>query len=208
MSGFEIIGLISGILTILDTVSKLYSVVENAESLPLAFREIARRLPLVQDTLRSAEGYIKQNDADGMACAAIKPIVESCKGKAERLRDVLQEMAPGANDSRLQRYRLAIRTLGKSHRVEELMKGMLEDAHLLAGNRAVKAATEAQVGELLRAMRELSEAPPSVPDAGRSPTFAHYGTGHQFNNAGSGTQSINTSDGKQFVACTMTFGQS
>ncbi|KAH6883819.1 SesA protein [Thelonectria olida] len=208
MSGFEIIGLISGILTILETVSTLHRAVENAHGLPPALREVARRLPLVQDTLKSAEGHIKQSGANEKACAAIKPIVEGCKEKAERLRDVLQEMAPETDDSRLQRVGLAIRMLGKNRWAEELMKGMLEDAHLLAGNRAIKAATEEQVTELRRAVQELSEVSPSAPDGGRSPMFAHYGTGHQFNNAGDGTQKTNTGDGKQFVAHTMTFGQS
>ncbi|KAI5457667.1 SesA protein [Mariannaea sp. PMI_226] len=208
MSGLEIIGLISGILTILDTVSTLHEAVQNAHGLPPALRNIARRLPLVQDTLKSAEGHIKQSGENETTYAAIKPIIENCKEKAERLRGVLQEMAPETDHSRFQRIGLAIRILSKSHRAEELMKGLLEDAHLLAGNRAIKAATEEQVAELRRAVQELSEVSSSGPNGSTSPMFAHYGTGHQLNNAGEGIQRINMGDGKQFVAQTMIFGES
>lgn len=204
MSGAEVIGLVSGILTIIDTISKLYSAIENTHNLPQAFREVGRRLPLIQDTLKIAEERMNRND-HGTTYAAIRPAVKSCKETAERLKQILQELAPGPDSSRVQRYRLAVRMLGKDSQVEKLMKSILEDVYLLAGNQAIRAATEAQVGEVLKAIQYMSNVPPSALYAVRSHTFAHYGTGYQINNTCQGTQNVNTGHGNQFTAHSMTF---
>ena len=207
MSGAEVIGLISGTITVLDVITKLYVSLKDAQHLPQAFREVNDRLPLARNTLRIAEERIKVIP-DTESCGAMKPTVESCKGRAERLKNILQEVALEPDASRLHRYRLAVRRFGKESRVEELMKGMLEDVHLLAGNRAIKAATETQVGELLKAIQELSDVPPSVADEkNTSPTFAVFGNGHQFNNTGEGVQNIHSGNGHQYFATTIDVGK-
>jgi hypothetical protein len=50
MSGAEaglVIGLISGLLQLLDTAKKVYDAAQDAKGLPKAFREVAERIPLV-----------------------------------------------------------------------------------------------------------------------------------------------------------------
>lgn len=202
MSGIEVIGLISAIVSIIDGASKLYSTIENTNYLPKAFREVAQRLPLARDTFQTIEGRLQKYDVSGDTYTAIKPTVESCKDRAERLRNILQDMAAQPDTSRVERYRLAIRRLGKESKVEELMKGMLEDVQLLAANQAVKAVEEEKIDELMRAIQALSKVPPSMPG---DPTFTHHGTGDQINNTGSGTQNINKGKGQQNIAYSISF---
>ena len=114
---------------------------------------MAQWLPLIRDTLHTAEGHIRQYNTDGIPCTAIKPTVESFKEKAKHLRDILQGIAPEPDPSRIQRYCLAVRRLGREGQVEELMKGMLEDVHLLVGNQAIKAAMEAQAASFGRPLK-------------------------------------------------------
>jgi hypothetical protein len=46
-----VIGLISGILSIIDAAKRVYDAAKDATHLPKAFREVAQRLPLVHNTL-------------------------------------------------------------------------------------------------------------------------------------------------------------
>ena len=138
-------------------------------------------------------------------------MVESCKRKAECLQSIVRELAAEPDASKFRRYCTAVRWLGKEAKVEEVVKGMLEDVHLLAGNRAIKAATEAEVAQILRAIEELSDMQPSTFTAYRSLAFSHYGSGQQFNSSDGGTQNANTGGGNQFVGATfngfVTFGR-
>ncbi|KAI0006368.1 SesA protein [Xylariaceae sp. FL0662B] len=206
MSGIEIIGLISSIITLVDSAAQIYSAIKSAERLPPAFQAVTQRLPLVRCTLETAQEQLKQNRHDRTACEAVKPIVQSIKERAECLRDILQEVALQPDDSKLQRYRVVVRRLGKGAQVEQLMKFMLEDVHLLAANHTMKATTETQVAELVKAIQDLSKpGVSSAPKSTQTPTFTHRGTGHQYNNAGDGTQNVNTRDGRQYFANSMDF---
>jgi hypothetical protein len=204
MSGIEVVGSVSAILSILDITLKLYKGIGDTRNLPQAFREAAKRLPLVRDSLQAAEGHIRQCDKGGNSWEAIEPTIQSCREKAERLSNILEDIAPVPNASRIQRYQMSARRLGKARNVEELMKGILEDVSLLTGYHAIRAATEAQVVDLQSVVDDVSRAPASAPTI-RSLTFMNSGTGKQFNNTGSGTENINTGSGRQYVAQSMTF---
>lgn len=197
MSGAEVIGIISGIIAILDAAVKVYSVVKDSSNLPPAFRDAARRIPLIQDTLRTAEMHLKEYDQDE-AYKTMRPTLEGCKDKAEHLREIFQKVTAQDKTLSFERYSRAARALGKRTRVESIMKGMLEDVHLLTENHAIKAATEAQVGKLVEAISEMSAIQPSLPDDGSSFSFQNSGSGSQNVNTGSGTQNINAGTGYQF----------
>ncbi|KAH8683239.1 SesA protein [Tricladium varicosporioides] len=207
MSGIEVIGMIAAVIGIIDGASKLYDSISNSRKLPEAFREVAQRLPLVRDTLQTTEGrlHLQKFDGDKDTYAAIKPTIESCKDRAERLRNILQEVVGQPDDSRLARYRLAVRRLGKESKVEELMRGMLEDVQLLGANQAVKGVGEDKVNEITSAIQALAKVPSSVSDGGGS-VFNYQGTGDQINNTGSGTQNINKGKGQQYIGHTISFG--
>jgi hypothetical protein len=50
-----VLGLISSVITVLDTITKVYGDVKDAEAVPKEFREITKdsRVPIIQATLRS-----------------------------------------------------------------------------------------------------------------------------------------------------------
>jgi hypothetical protein len=157
MAGVEIVGLIGAAITIFDTVLKTYGNIKQANGLPVEFREAARRLPLVLDTLRSVETRITDGDVDLLSCQALKDVVDACRNRAKCLEKVFTEVAPRSASSKASNYRVALRSVGKGRRVESLMQGILKDVQLLAGNNAVKGATNPQVQKLQQAINETSE---------------------------------------------------
>ncbi|KAH8694325.1 ankyrin repeat-containing domain protein [Phaeosphaeriaceae sp. PMI808] len=209
MSGAEagqVVGLISSLIAVLNIIGKLYSGVKDAEDIPITFREIARPLLVVQDTLRVAQALINTRGLDEESCSEIKPTMERCKDKALRLETVFRKVTPQASISRHDRYRLAANAFGKESRVETLTKEMLEDVKLLAENPIVKAETEAEVRKLVRAIEELSMLPPPLlEDAPRHP-INNYGSGTVNANTGSGTANNNTSSGRQYNGQNQYFG--
>ncbi|KAK3291304.1 uncharacterized protein B0H64DRAFT_349303 [Chaetomium fimeti] len=165
MSGAEIIGLISGIIAIVDATAKVYAAANNASGLPEAFRDVATRLPLVHKTLQSVSEHLNTNSPDEDSCKAISPILQRCENRATQLEKVFRDVIPQADASRMERYLLAARTLAKGGTVESLMKGVLEDVQLLASGRVMELATEASIASLMRkAIEEVSAIPPSLPD--------------------------------------------
>lgn len=205
MSGIEILGFISAIIGIIDGASKLWTAIGNTSHLPEAFHEVVRHLPLVRDTLQTIEQRLEQRNFDQNTYMSIKPTLTSCADRAERLRNILQEVIAQPDASRIQRYRLAVRRLGQESKVEELAKGMMEDVQLLAANQTIKAVGGDKIDELVTAIHVLSKLPPSVPTG---PTFTHSGTGDQINNTGSGTMNLNKGNGQQYIAHSITFGSS
>ncbi|RYP30214.1 hypothetical protein DL767_006361 [Monosporascus sp. MG133] len=164
MSGAEVIGLISGIIAIVSATVEVYGAATDASGLPEAFRDVAKRLPLVQETLQTAQGYLNTADPDKAFCNAIKPVLQGCEDKAKRLAVIFEKVVPQADASKMERYLLAARTLGKGDTVESLMKGMLDDVQLLTSNRVTKLPTEAEIAHLIRAaIDEVSAIPPSLP---------------------------------------------
>lgn len=176
MSGIEVVGLIAAVISIVETVEKVYNGFRDAKILPRAFREVAEKLPLVQDTLRIVERHIRAN-ADGEACQAMKTVMERCKTKADHLKEIFDAVKPSEDPSRLERYRMVVRRLGKGNLVEELATNIMQDVRLLAVNHAVQAATEAQVAELVKTIEDLSNIEPSLQDES-SVSQHHCGSGN------------------------------
>lgn len=62
MSGVEaitILGLISSIIAIVDGIKRVHDTASNTRGLPEAFREVAARLPIVQDISSSAKRHVE-----------------------------------------------------------------------------------------------------------------------------------------------------
>jgi hypothetical protein len=103
MSGAEVIGLISGTIAIIDETAKVYAAANHASGLPEAFRDIAKRLPLVQETLEAVQKHLNANP-DEACYQAMKPVLEGCKDKATRLKAIFEKVVPHADASRMDRY--------------------------------------------------------------------------------------------------------
>ncbi|KAK4076879.1 hypothetical protein Purlil1_12534 [Purpureocillium lilacinum] len=118
MSGIEVVGLISAVISIVGAVENIYSGFRDARNLPRAFHE--------------------------EACVAMKTVVENCKVKAEHLKEIFTTVAPPR----------------ASHQARTLQCGRAA----MGQEKSVQTATENQVAELLRAIKELSTIEPSLPD--------------------------------------------
>ncbi|KAF5565551.1 Pfs NB-ARC ankyrin-domain-containing protein [Fusarium napiforme] len=175
MSGIEAVGLVSGILTILETIGKLSDAIKNAKDLPPAFREVADKLPIVRDILQAVEKHLSTSSDQGTD-EAIKAVLKHCRDKAEKLEKLFKAVDPSEDTSSFRRYSSMVRSLGKGHRVEVLSKGMMEDVKLLVQNHAAQAATETQVAKLSEAIQEISSVEPSLAEE-EAVTQTHYGSG-------------------------------
>ena len=183
MSGGEaalVLGLISSIITIIDTTKKVYDAATNKTGLPKAFGECAVKLPLVKNILES----IEKGNVDEKGCKEAKGVSEGCKKKASTLEELFQKVIPAEGASRSERYYKAVKILGKGNEVESLMKGILEDLALLSSERIMKTPTKTQQEQIAKAISEIRDVPKSVPDdvfQETGPIINHSGSGTQYN---------------------------
>jgi vacuolar-type H+-ATPase subunit E/Vma4 len=173
MSGAEavfVVGIISGVISIIEATKALYDVAKDAKGQPEAFRRVAARLPLVIEILHRAEK--STHKLNGTAQEALKTILESCKAKAEDLKKVFQKVIRKEDDEWYDRYTKAVGLLGKEIRVEYLMEGILKDVQVLICERLVGIATQGQEKEIEGAIQQMADMSSSLQDeAGNAGDF-------------------------------------
>jgi hypothetical protein len=216
MSGAEavaVLGVISSIIAIIDGTKQVYDAASNVSGLPEAFSEVANRIPIVRNILDLAKGYIGDEHVDEQcqSCSVVKPVVDACEMKAQRLDEIFKKVVPRDGASRKERYIAAVKTWGKGNQVEILMKGMLEDVQLLANHHGMDTAIQSQLEQVAKAISDLSAFPLSVPDhLLQDTTFSNtqYGTGLTQTNYNSKGDQYNISGGKmnKYTAHSMSFG--
>ncbi|KAI1859849.1 hypothetical protein JX265_010298 [Neoarthrinium moseri] len=194
MSGAEVIGLISGIIGIVDVIIKVYGAAKDATGLPSSFRVVVRRLPLIKDTLETAAGGLDETESE-VYFAALKGVLEACGEKADALEKIFRRVMVDQDATRAERYAAAVRTLGKGRKVEDLMDGVLGDLQTLSASCAVRAATRTQLRSLVEESKNISEK--GLEDK-QSPFIGNYGTGPQSIHTGNGDQNVNIGSGAQF----------
>jgi hypothetical protein len=126
--------------------------------------------------------------------------LDDASAKANALLAIFQKIDNGRKDAKvawvLEFYRTTVIPLGKAHRVEVLMKDILEGIEkMLAIYQLFKTATRSQMAELEKAIQALSEVEPSVPDLdsdGPGPLNVTQNVGE----GATGNQAINK-EGKQ-----------
>jgi hypothetical protein len=207
MSGAEVIGLISGVISIVTAIKEIYDAVKDKDNIPEAFREVIAKLPLVHDTLEAAKAQIEVEQS--AVTGPVENIIRSCQDKAAKLMKLFQKVTPQEDESRTDRYLKAVRRIGKGGRVEVLMRGILQDLQILASNRTMKMNSEAKVQALERAVEEISALKPSVADdefPEMSNNFSQYGGGNMFNTTG-GKNNFNLGEGNTFQGDNQYFGE-
>jgi hypothetical protein len=191
MSGAEavfVVSLISNVISIIEATKTVYNAAKDAKGQPEAFRQVAARLPLVIGILGSAKEKIRT--LDETVQEAQEEFLESLKKKAEKLEKIFQKVIRKDDDKWYDRYKKALGTLGKGDRVECLMEGILKDIQVLACERLMGTATEAQVKEIEEAVKQMNEMPSSLPEEAGSQT--HSGSGDNIGIFG-GSGSVNIS---------------
>ncbi|KAI6804177.1 hypothetical protein KC327_g16668 [Hortaea werneckii] len=231
MSGAEVItvlGLISSVITIIETSRDVFDAAASADGLHEAFRAVSQNIPLVLNILRDCrraqeqveEDYSLTDDEDlkrdiEESNKAVKPLIQACQDDAKQLQQIFQKVIPEDGPSWVERYKKAARAVlpGKKRKVEDLMKDILEKLQLLHTSRFFKSENGRTNGdrskELDTAITQLSELSPSLPE--NESQYNHHGSGGLFVHPGSGTQhNYNQSGGygnKQYNAGTLNIGR-
>lgn len=196
MSGAEVLGIISAVISIIDATIKVYYAAKDEAGLPPNFKTVSTKLPLVLKLLEDAERYVNDK-ADDIIVATFTPILTDCKEKAAQLQQLFKKVIPTDDDSRIDRYFKAARTIRKGNCVETLMKGILDNLQLLT-SKFPEATTARGQTSLTKAIKEVKKLDPSLPDRFKdAPSFAHYNSGAQNVNTGPGSQYNNNSTGNQ-----------
>jgi hypothetical protein len=97
----------------------------------------------------------------------------------------------------LDQYVKAAQTIRKGGRVEELIRGILDNLQLIVIN-FPEVTTLRSKEQLVKAIEEVSKIEPLLPNGFKDvPPFIHYSSSAQNNNISSGTQNNNNSTGNQ-----------
>jgi DNA-directed RNA polymerase subunit F len=187
MSGAEaafIVGLISGVISIIDATKKIYDAAKDAEGQPEAFRQVAARLPLVIEILHSAEERARA--LNETAQEALEHILKSCKANAEKLQEIFQKVIRKNDDKWYDRYKKAVATVGKGAKVERLMGEILKGIQVITCEKLEGTATSAQIKELEEAIKEMKGMPSSLIDEAGTVAQTHSGSGDNIGHSGSG----------------------
>lgn len=206
MSGVEIIGLISGIITLIEASVTIYKALEGGRGLPPSFRDSATRLPLIQDSLNLVRQNLDADASSATSHAALKQVLEACAGRATALRDVFQTMIPPLGVSPVTRGLIIMKAVSKANYVDKLVGGIMEDLQVLTANHTVKAATRTQIEALMGKIKEREELvvqeghgeAVSVRDAGLGKQYVYNGVGNQNIASGKATQINGTCVGGTF----------
>ncbi|KAF5622401.1 Pfs NB-ARC and ankyrin-domain protein [Fusarium tjaetaba] len=172
-TGIEVIGLVSAILTILETIGKISDALKNAKDLPPSFREVANKLPIVREILQAVEKHLSTL-ADKATDESIKAVLKHCREKAEKLEKLFRAVDPSEDTSSFRRYALL--------------------------NHAAQAATEAQVAKLSEAIRVMSSMETPIPEE-EAISQTHYGSGDNVaEDKYSGNHNENSGSGTAYFA--------
>ncbi|KAH7108965.1 hypothetical protein EDB81DRAFT_769315 [Dactylonectria macrodidyma] len=187
------LSVIASTIAAVQAISSTYKTIQHLRGLPNEFNEVSRNLPLAQDTLGLARDRLQGLDLDDSSKEALQPVVSGCEEKAKMLQDIFEKVEKGAKSAKdgfvLDFYRTSLLRLGKAHRVETLMRGILKGLDALATNQLFKTATQSQMAQLKEAIDQLSNVESSVPDSDfesgtNSQHIASGGTGYQSNITG------------------------
>ncbi|KAJ5183227.1 TPR repeat protein [Penicillium capsulatum] len=188
MSGLEVIGSISAIITILDASIKIYDNTRNDMKLPEVFESVRRQLPVILQILQTCENNLEPSK-DSMpldVCEALEKILDACDEKARKLREIFEMVIPGEKDTWEKRYAKVIRRFGKGNKVEELMTTLTQDVQLIVNHHAVNSATLDQNSALKNILQEMQSVQSSTTAEEHSALTFHSAGGAQTNNVNSG----------------------
>lgn len=226
MSGAEaalVLGLISSAIAIVDASLKIYDAARDASGLHKAFKSVAENIPLVLDTLKAAgeaqkkvtDGWNAFDDAKKQkfedTSKAVKPVFETCKANAKALRDIFEEVVPGDEAGRTERYLKALKTVSprKKHKVESMMQEILEKLQLLHSHHYFTSAID--FAKLEAGVKEMKSVESSIPQDDAAGKFTHTGAGSINVNSGRGEQYNNSITGgknnSQHIGRTQYFGR-
>ena len=173
-----IFGIISSLITIIDTCKQVYEAAQEEGGLPERFKQSASKLPLISKLLKDAERYV--NDAgDAATKDAFAPILKDCKHQANQLHELISKFIPEEGDTKRKRYLKAARAIGKGNRVDTLIGEILKSLQLLV-TKFPEVTTPGEQEELTKVVGDISQMNASLPeDSEQTAGSAHHSGGIQ-----------------------------
>ncbi|SCO30799.1 uncharacterized protein FFMR_02000 [Fusarium fujikuroi] len=185
MSGAEVLGIISGVVTVIEATITLYKTAKDSSGLPPSLRDAASRLPLIQESLTiAAHGIQRDDQPPPESYTALEVVLQACSDKAAQLHHIFESMVPPSGATRTHRYLRAVKSFPQVDKANVLVEGILGDLQVLTLNHVVKTAAREQIKKLMtsrtrQTMREAS-----------SVVLNNTGMGRQFVHTGQGDQTI------------------
>lgn len=194
MSASDVSRQIGDLIEVTNAIAKAYDSIKDLSSLPEAFQEVNKYLPLVGKTLQDAKSPAQRLQSADDDTMALESLLYSCNDKAGKLREIFQqinEISEGRYDAF--QYREII--IGQDRQcVETLMDGILGDLRALIAHNIFPAEMRRLVEPLEQARKELAGVSPSLADtdlADQPRTASQYGNNNcQYNLFGKGIQKI------------------
>lgn len=198
---------IASTIAVIEAISAVYKQIKIIKGIPEAFNAVGESLPLVQNSLTKAQAHLAAS-SDGALKGDIQPIVARCFKNAKTVDRIFHRIADDDDDGDNStqsaswdkiktKYVTLVHKLANGHRVEKLMKKIVEDVNLLGQNRLYDTATSQELQGLIK---RLNDVEPSMPDtdsgAGPTQNVHDSATGYQYNGVGGtyhhvhGTQNI------------------
>ncbi|KAJ5125750.1 TPR repeat protein [Penicillium atrosanguineum] len=139
MSGLEVIGGVSAVISILDTSIRLYNSAQHDFKLSATFKAVGRRLPVLRHTLETCKSHLelRKDTIPQDVSEALEKILDNCETNSSNLKSIFERIVPCESNTWEQRYSRLLRRLGKGNKVEELMASINEDVQLIVNYDAV-----------------------------------------------------------------------
>ncbi|KAF2148500.1 hypothetical protein K461DRAFT_324829 [Myriangium duriaei CBS 260.36] len=179
MSGAEalaILGLISSIITIIDTGHEIYKAANSlgAEEFVMTYQNI----PLIERILQSLQHSVKWNHPPPTTddLQAIKPALQICKDNLDTITTILRKVIQGPKDTWIDRYKKAVSSIvsRKKQKVESLMQDILVKLQLLDQLNSLHV-DNTITGKLQTAIEQLSVIRSSLSDVEHSTPYVDEG---------------------------------
>ncbi|KAB8253464.1 hypothetical protein BDV35DRAFT_375386 [Aspergillus flavus] len=200
MSGVELLGVLSAVITVLDATTTLYQRARKDIRLSETFEVAARRLPVLLHILQTFKSTLEplKDSLSSDVCEALEETLNSCEEKARRLSEIFTKVLSGPTDSVSwrQRYSKIVHRLGQRNKVDLLMIAITQDVQLLVNCESIGSVTPSQNTELETILNEMKDhCDTTLLEDGFSLSF--HSSGAQNNNVNSGNGQLNTGNGQQ-----------
>ncbi|KAB8209224.1 hypothetical protein BDV34DRAFT_232507 [Aspergillus parasiticus] len=200
MSGVELLGVLSAVITVLDATTTLYQRARKDIRLSETFEVAARRLPVLLHILQTFKSTLEplKDSLSSDVCQALEETLNNCEEKARRLSEIFTKVLSGPTDSFSwrQRYSKIVHRLGQRNKVDLLMIAITQDVQLLVNCESIGSVTPSQNTELETILNEMKDhCDTTLLEDGFSLSF--HSSGAQNNNVNSGNGQLNTGSGQQ-----------
>jgi hypothetical protein len=200
VTAMGVVGLIGSIISITEAITEVYKLATEAQQLPQAFSVINDRIPVVQKTLRLAQGAYNGTPDE----PAIHGSLVTCEENVGALKYIFDKVCIVGGETTVGRYKKAINALkpGRGGKVEKLFKDILETLQTLQTYHVFR---NLPMEEVVAATADIESVDPSITDD-HVPTINSSGQGAVVQ-TGCGTVNQKWQVGNGgYMADTMNFG--